>query len=337
MDYTFLYPPILDFDWMKQRPQQLMKQLARRGHTVFFCNRTQAALPVEQLEDRLFLVHDHDRFIQQEWAQYRDQGSQQSIVWCTLPRLASSLAIYEANYIIYDCVDEFLEWSPDEPKMVAVADALVCTSERLEQKLRRQYPAKPVKLIRNAYDMDMRLHEGFGAKQARPVDLPDGKLVGYIGAWAPWVNEAILHRLARSLEGKASVVVIGPEFGRKYSRGRVHFLGMKPHGELARYLAHLSVSLIPFRMSPVTLATNPVKAYEYLAAGIPVVASDLPECRRMQPYVDTASTQTGFIELVQRRLEEPGDTAPRIRFALSNTWEHRCRQIEQYITSLSAG
>jgi teichuronic acid biosynthesis glycosyltransferase TuaH len=316
---------------MKQRPQQLMKQFARLGHTVFYCNKNAEELPVEQLEPNLNIVRNPMRWLEQEWPAIRRKQQEPVIVWCSFPKLSSQLKLYAPDKIIYDCVDEFAEWVPYEHDMCMMADALVCTSQRLYERLSSKYPGKPLELVRNAYDPDMCLHrKALGTE--RPNDLPQGPLVGYIGAWAPWVDALLVNSLSRYLD-QERIVIIGPEFGRKYGRSGngVHYLGMKPHEQLPAYLAQLSVCIIPFRINPITLATNPVKAYEYLAAGKPVVSTNLPECTILRPYVDVSTSRTMFAELVKQRLADPGDRESRTLFALNQTWEHRVRQIEAFL------
>ncbi|MNP64339.1 putative teichuronic acid biosynthesis glycosyltransferase TuaH [compost metagenome] len=106
---------------------------------------------------------------------------------------------------------------------------------------------------------------------------------------------------------------------------------MKPHHQLPGYLRLLDVCLIPFRLNPLTLATNPIKAYEYLAAGKPVISSNLPECRLMQPFVDVASSPEVFLSLAAARLSDPGDCEARRQFALQHTWAHRAQEIEAFV------
>ncbi|MFC0215273.1 glycosyltransferase [Paenibacillus chartarius] len=328
-----VYPPTIDWDWMMQRPQQLMKYFARAGHTVYYCNRTLEDAPAEEIEPGLFIVKHHERWLEREWKPAKARLQAPVIVWCSLPQLASSLRQYDPDLIVYDCVDEFAEWAPYEREMAACADAVVCTSERLRERLDGRYPGKRLALVRNAYDLDMGLHLPNEDDAAMtPADLPAGPTIGYIGAWAPWVNPNLLLYTAR-LQRQAQIVVIGPEFGRPFApyRSGIRFLGMKPHRQLSSYLRRLSVGLIPFRLTAVTLATNPVKAYEYLAAGIPVVSTSLPECRMMMPYVDTAADAADFHRLTLERLQDAGDREARKRFALCNTWAHRVQEIEAFL------
>src|SRR5690606_25066838 len=135
-----------------------------------------------------------------------------------------------------DCADEFPEWAAYEREMLACADAVICSSDRLEQRLRRLRPNGRLALVRNGYDTELALHLE-GEAMPPPSDLPAGRLIGYIGAWAPWVDASLLLRLARSLSGEERIVVIGPEFGRKFiSHERITYLGHKPHVLLPAYL-----------------------------------------------------------------------------------------------------
>ncbi|NBO65360.1 MAG: hypothetical protein EBU88_11055, partial [Acidobacteria bacterium] len=95
------------------------------------------------------------------------------------------------------------------------------------------------------------------------------------------------------------------------------------------YLYAFDVCLLPFRVIPLTLATNPVKVYEYLAAGKPVVCVDLPETMQFGDLVVRAATHNDFVAGIKRSLDEAWsatgiDIAQRRRlFASEQTWRHR--------------
>lgn len=328
---------------MKQRPQHLMSQLAARGHTVCYCDLTRSDEHVsaaQEIEPRLFRVFDHERWLREQWPSLRRELQQPVLVWCCLPRSPSQLYLdYQPDALIYDCADDCPEWYASERELAAAADLIVCSSEPLLQRLRRHYPKRDILLVRNGYDPAMRLHlPSDGEEQAdRPLSrsAPDGgrSQIGYVGAWARWIDESLVREMAKRLG--AEVTVIGPSFGRKLgtaaSRDPIRFLGLKRHDELAEWIRRFDVCLIPFRKLPIALAANPIKAYEYMAAGKPVVSTDLPECRLMEPYVDVAADRRTFIRMVARRLEEPGGETPRRQFALQNTWERRGAAIDAWI------
>jgi teichuronic acid biosynthesis glycosyltransferase TuaH len=353
-------PPALDWSWMKQRVQQIMTRFARAGHTVYYCNQTQKgnhSRRVELVEPQLHVVHQLEPWLK-EFHQLRATSrhsflqpnvtDQPVILWCPLPMMVSAIPLYKPDFVIYDCADDIPSWQAYEPSIFAASNAVLCSSGRLEQRLTRQYPDKPVKLVRNGYDPDLGLHLNPLSPEPeiyedRPADLPPGPIATFVGAWAPWVDLPLILRAARELQGSGHVVLIGPEFGRRLPFGsaippNLHMLGHKPHRELAAYLRHCDVALIPFRLTPVTLAANPIKAYEYLAAGLPVIASALPECVDMQPHVDIARSPEQFIRLLKQRMQEgklPGSLAAAARqrtaYALSHTWDDRFREIQDFL------
>lgn len=334
---TIIFPPILDWDWMTQRPQQLMKQFARQGCRVFYCNHTQRnGKPVEELEPRLYLIHDHEHWVNHELETIR-KASARILVWCSLPRLADRITVYRADSIIYDCVDDFPQWYPDEGAIVKQAHYIVCSSQRLCDRINRLYPNRRTILIRNGYDEDMGLHRPPPAESQRPPDLPPAgcPVIGYIGAWAPWIDEALIAGIAQS-DSRWHVVVIGVELERKFTLQHlpnVSYLGLKPHRELPGYIRNFDIGVIPFRLNPVTLAANPIKAYEYLAAGKPVVATNMPECWLMEGQIDVGESRSAIIRLVQERIGDSGNAEARMNYALKNTWRERASEC---ITMLKA-
>lgn len=330
-----IYPPITDWDWMKQRSQHLMSQLAKREHIVYYCNQTRTTPFVEEVEPNLYVVHHHEHWLQNEWPSIYKHRQGRIGVWCTLPNLLAAIQQnYCPDWIIYDRADEFGEWLTYESAMITCAKAVVCSSERLYLRTRSWFPKKHVVLIRNAYDPKMQLHLPYDEKPN--VQEIDADQVGYVGAWAPWIDETLIRKL--SLIRGIETVIVGPEFGKKFlspnDSNSLHFLGLKKHGELASYIHNFRVCILPFRITPVTLSVNPVKVYEYLAAGKPVISTALPECERMAPLVDVVSSHHEFIEAVRYRFKDPGDTAARTRYALEHTWEQRGDAVQSLLESL---
>lgn len=333
--YIIIYPPTIDWAFMKQRPQQLMKRFAEMGNIVYYCNQAQEKKVPEKIASNLYLVHDYENFIKNSLPIVRKKLKLPLGIWCSWPKLASDLSALQPDWVIYDCVDEFASLLKYEKDMVQISSAIVCTAHRLYDRLKRSYPEKELVLIPNAYDVTMEVHPPLS------LHLPVNKRpqVGYIGAWAPWVNGRLIAMLAKALPD-CEIVIIGVEFDRKFSLhhiDNVRYLGHLPHEELKEHLANFNVCIIPFKLTPVTLATNPVKMYEYLATGKPVVSTGLPECILQNNLIDVAHSANDFIKKVRCRLKDPGDTQARIDFALANTWNDRANQAMKLIDSLIRG
>jgi glycosyltransferase involved in cell wall biosynthesis len=104
-------------------------------------------------------------------------------------------------------------------------------------------------------------------------------------------------------------------------------LGRRPYGTIPSILSALDAGLIPFRLGPEGSNASPIKLYEYLAAGLPVLATPIPECE-LVPEVEVAPSAAGFSDLLDRartsRLSEDFRRRARDR-ARKNDWLERAR------------
>ncbi|MNH76033.1 putative teichuronic acid biosynthesis glycosyltransferase TuaH [compost metagenome] len=319
---VIIYPKTMNWTFMKQRPQQLMTQFGALGHQVYFENLAPLSPHLQEVEPGVHLFTDHQSFLSRTLPRLRKE--QPVIVWTTWAKQRSRLTLFKPDAVIYDCCDEFPHWAKYEAKMVESSDHLVATAKSIKTRLELAYPDKPVTLIPNAADQslfDLPL-------TARPADLPEGPIVAYIGAWAYWVDHALFEKIARAFPG-VNFVSIGAPYGDipSYTElPNVHVLGEKPHSVLKQYFPHIDVAIIPFQYHPITLATNPVKAYEYLAAGVRVLSTALPECIHMEPYVTTATTHDDFAAKLGHMLSSPDSEEKRnsrIGYARQNRWQER--------------
>jgi glycosyltransferase involved in cell wall biosynthesis len=134
----------------------------------------------------------------------------------------------------------------------------------------------------------------------------------------------------------ATLLLIGPATAetapaleRLAQLRNVRWLGPKPYAELPRYVAPFDVGLIPYVSNAYTRSCFPLKLYEYLAAGKPVVASGLPELAEMEPDVVLASEPASFVEEVEAALRRNGepDQMRRRQVAFSNSWEAKTERL----------
>ena len=105
-------------------------------------------------------------------------------------------------------------------------------------------------------------------------------VIGYYGALASWVDVPLLEKIADA-HPEATIVLAGGHFDVDLSpiakRPNVRLLGQRPYDEMPKLLWNFDVCMIPFLVNDITEATNPVKFYEYLYGGKPVVAPALTE------------------------------------------------------------
>ena len=135
-----------------------------------------------------------------------------------------------------------------------------------------------------------------------------------------------------------SFVLLG-EPGRRALRlalyPNVYRLGAKPYEELPGYLKGLDVAISPYILSDLTLGLHPVEVKEHLAAGLPVVATDLPELRKLADVAHLAGDIDGFEAGIRLALAERGRIDLMLRGrekVMGESWEERVELLSEIIS-----
>ncbi|TAK39183.1 MAG: glycosyltransferase [Lysobacteraceae bacterium] len=356
---------VIDWHFRIQRPQHLARALAGRGHRVFYVSNNFVDAPepgfrIEPLDDcgRLFQVNLHLSGAPSIYVGLPDDA-QVAALQRSLGKLLgwtgtqASLSIVQHPYwsrlarvvpnarVVYDCMDHHGGFENNAPavleaerSLLADADLVTVTSSWLERELAPR--ARDVAVIRNAGE-----YEFFSQAPGKVFRDEQGrKVIGYFGAIAEWFDLDLVRRVAQENPG-ALVVLVGNDTVDARSRlaglDNVRLVGERPYADLPYWLHGFDVALLPFRIIDLTIATNPVKVYEYLAAGKPVVAVDLPEMAQFDGLVHVARDADDFSAAVARVLAE-GDTAQaraaRQAFAAGQTWDHRARALDEAIAGI---
>lgn len=226
--------------------------------------------------------------------------------------------------LVYDVIDDFtvFEWSPEFGKemdaaLVRMADAVLTGTQQLAKS---RYQAT---FIPCGVDF-----KAFSAAKSAPADIADLRkpIIGYFGTISERVDLDLIAELCEKFID-ASVVLIGPVHFQQHGiphKPNLHYLGLKSHSEIPAYAQAFDMGLIPFRLTEATLQLHPVKTLEYLAAGVPVVSTALPDVEYFYAgIVDVAHSREEFLELVERRLalRDPDRIAAGIERARAASWE----------------
>jgi glycosyltransferase involved in cell wall biosynthesis len=145
-----------------------------------------------------------------------------------------------------------------------------------------------------------------------------------VGRLDEWVDFDAVARVGERLP-RASVLVVGPGTpARRSYPANVHFTGPVAHAELPALLGACDVGLVPFVKSAHTHAVSPLKLFEYLAAGLPVVATRLDEIEATSPPALLCDSTAAFAEAAAEVQDgDPAGRAARVAFAREHTWSKR--------------
>ena len=180
-------------------------------------------------------------------------------------------------------------------------------------------------------------HFSRGEPNAFVAGLPR-PVIGYFGAIAEWFDVELIAQAARErpqwsfvLVGRTAGASLGPLRGLK----NVHLTGERPYGQLPGFLAGFDVACIPFKVDMLTRATNPVKFFEYLSAGKPVVATALCELAPHAKYFHSIQPGEGLVAAAEQALADNDAemAAARRLFARQNTWEARRERLAEALAS----
>ncbi len=324
--YTVIYPPTIDYDYMKQRPQHLMDQFAADGHRVYYLNRWERPAPPQEVRPNLFVVHS---------AGHIDHlpRSRPVVLWMSWAETSNWIDRIRPDISIYDCLDDFPQFAPAEWQIVPRVNLVTATSDALFRKMRDQH--RNVILVPNAceYERFSDLSSVEAPPDWPPID-PNQSVVGYVGALGAWIDSDLIARIGERYE----MVLVGPLLGhRRIQHPRIHYLGMRPYEQLPAYLKRMDVLTIPFSDIPLTRATNPIKMYEYLATGKPVVSTAIPEAERMA-LVKVGHSHEEFVQHIARAIagedENEAAAAARQTIARENSWALRYEQIRDAIDAV---
>jgi glycosyltransferase involved in cell wall biosynthesis len=247
--------------------------------------------------------------------------------------------------IVYDCHD-LLEGFDNidadlcraEQDSINTADLAVFSSDWLAQEHMARNPAIAEKtaVIRNGVTPGD-FHAVGGESDVRK----EAPTVGYVGALNWWFDAEMVATAARS-HPEWRFLLVGPVaslFPRAVFAGlpNVQFVGEVSYRELPHWLRQFDAGIIPFHLEPLTLATNPVKLYEYLACGFPIVSTALPEVERYGYLVNVAYNSPDFVRQLEKSLSENSSklAAERHQAAARETWSARAEALEVEFARLS--
>jgi GT2 family glycosyltransferase len=370
---VFIYP-MIDYDFRIQRNQHLANYFSRSGYRVYYirtrlelidCDFSKSYLTHEKFDYKrreimpnLFEISlacsitdinvynskltDLELFSMRKSLEYviKCEGIDFSIAIIGNPFWYQLVALVRNTCVVYDCADYLKGFNnvsehilSAEDKLIEGCDILVATSQKLISKLnvKRDYV-----LIKNGCEYNY-----FNTIVSSKLDR---KVVGYYGAISDWFNVDVIIRAIKKypnvdfhLIGNVYCVDKGHEDRikdlAKYSN--VKLIGEIPYSELHKHICKFNVGLIPFTPNELIECTNPVKFYEMMGLGIPIVTTnlvddDLLDNKELFYYSDNMEM---FVENIGKALEESkcDIVDKRKMYGSMNDWSFRGKQLEDLV------
>jgi len=366
----FLFP-VIDWDFRFQRPQQLCRGFVKNGARVFYVStRTnivsgrltyeniKASIGIRRIETGVFEISLASKNALNIYSDRLEEGVD---LWCLEKSVQAVrerfdigpfLSIIDLPFwyplvsrlkdvkIIYDCMDDHSGFSNNSKRMLAEeedlfrkANLVLASSHLLFEKAMQMNEA--TLQVKNAADV-----AHFSRLPESNIKIRDigakGPVIGYYGAIAEWFDvDLVLYCATKRSDYQFVLIgrVSDVDISDLMKLDNVHFIGEIPYDEIPSYLSGFDVCLIPFRIIPLTLATNPVKFYEYISSGKAVVSVELPELKEHADICYLAGNKEDFISAIDEALQETDIVLIEKRrlVALRNTWEERALRIREYV------
>ena len=278
----------------------------------------------------------------------RRGGLTRPILWIAIPTAVDMMGQFDEQLVIYQVSDKYdanmMDHATDQATITRLHDRAIDNADLVfysGQKLLAEagHGLEHSFLLEQAVDFEHWSQVGGGKLEvaAAVARIPRPRL-GYFGAIEPWlVDQELIKRAARERPDWQWIFI-----GNK-SRGveiealpNTHFLPPVPYQELPHYAAGFDVCVLPWDTAhSFTSYGSAIKVREYLATGLPVVISPLPEYESMGEVLRIARSHDDWFRLVEEALNETDPASARARqLAVSNgTWDARAEWVSGLIES----
>jgi glycosyltransferase involved in cell wall biosynthesis len=274
-------------------------------------------------------------------------GFERPLLWSYVPQADWLVDTLEPSAIVYHCVDDIAAqkgvaaapFREAEAHFAARADLVLASAPALAERMRTLN--ERVFYAPNVADTD----RFATALEVGPTDpaiaaLPGPRIVFTGAVVATKLDLELLEGVARA-RPNWSIALVGPgdprtDISALERLPNVHLLGARPYVALPEVLRGADVALVPYAINDLTRSVFPMKVYEYLAAGLPVVTTALPALAEITGVV-VAADAPATVAAVERALAEDGPAARRARSAAvrENSWDARLEEIGSHLSSLA--
>ncbi|HEY9446278.1 MAG TPA: glycosyltransferase [Burkholderiales bacterium] len=290
------------------------------------------------------------------WRQWlKARGHSQLIAHICHPAFGPYLDLLKPRHVVYHVYDQYdlmPGWSSaleeSERRLLRRSDLVFCASEMMARALQEKVPRR-IEVLPNAADVGAFFRAARTMQEPPDLAAVPHPRIGWTGSLHPQIDFGLIAALARR-RPDWHFVFVGNKVNYSEARAEqeyqeclqlrnVHMLGYKHHDEVPPYVLGMDVNMMCYRLSDETWikANSPLKLYEYLAAGRPVVAANLPSVQHLSNVVKIADGVEDWEESIEEALLKGGRGTPDQRRAIAaeNSWDQRAETLNAWLTQLA--
>lgn len=346
------------FGWnvpLFQRPQHISKNLANNKCLVFYeiTTITDDVKTYKKQKDNLYLINFNNvplnkLFFKKIQKIKKPKYIQFYSTDCTISLDTLKKYIEEGYKIIYEYIDDLspeivgtkeLPLNIKEKYEYMLKDTenilVVVTADEIQKDVVSKRGTEKLVFSCNGVDYDhfRNIDNSFKfEKEFNEIINNKKPIIGYYGALASWFDYEMVKNLAKE-KPDYNIVLIGIKYDDTFDKANlneysnIYFLGPKNYDVLTNYASHFDVCTIPFLINDITQATSPLKLFEYMALGKPIVTTAMKECKKYESVM-IAKSQNEFVTLIDKALEINKQHNEHYfnllnKEALENTWEQK--------------
>lgn len=308
---TMLYIIHIDWSWIKQRPHFLSYELKKHFNLILFYPRffkvikskapsfanSFYKLPFQRFKNLIIFDFLNKKFIM---LQLSKKIKKSKYIWLTSPEIYDIIKnkISKNHKLIYDCMDDFLEFPSiksnlkqknkiyiNESNLISRADTIFSSSSYLKNKIKERYNLEKDKII----VINNAISTKFNNKKdiIVPIDYPYNacyKDLLYVGTISSWFDFDLLIDSLNHFK-HIRYILIGPCEIEMPQHDRIIYLGIKKHNTLNNYMQLSDALIMPFIVNDLIKSVNPVKLYEYIHSGKPIITCSYEEIDKFKDFV----------------------------------------------------
>ncbi|MDR1582697.1 MAG: glycosyltransferase [Prevotellaceae bacterium] len=358
---NILYLMHIDWNWIKQRPQFIAEMIEKKSnhnltvmyrvgyqrkkmvHNDYFLTNKPVRIPRLPYSMNILILRINI-IIESLFLKRKIRKS--DVIYVTHPTFFPSIKHIQSKKIIYDCMDDVLGFPQStmmrklnnayEKKLIKKADLTIFSAKFLQETVAQRviFPFRSV-VINNAINIPQR-EISHSVSLENIFHISKKRIISYIGTIAEWFDYELLVRIANKNKSLL-FYIFGPTSIKFPPNENIIFWGPQSHENIFYIMNKSDALIMPFQLNNLIRSVNPVKLYEYIYSGKPVISVRYEETEVFKDYVylyDAGNIEDClniFATLEKKGYSAKASFKESTMFALSNTWEKRVIQLLNYI------